>query len=354
MAYQVIKRIKGIPYLYEQETYRVGGKVHTRSRYIGRADGSSGTGHVPASGIAEVKPPATESASQTLKLASSQTRANPKRNASGTTGPSRVNTTKIDWKKHNISERALLREHKNAVATLERAGINTDSLPVIHLKHARSVTTKRRWRDGSYVVTLPKKSSGKRTQFKRQYSAAIARASLDALASQDAERYSALASQWDKSYRATQSALTSYIYATSSITRRRRKRGFVLGLVVRHFGLVEKAREVLPDPERVGLVDYSKRSTWRDELVTVMAKRQRIGPEKMKANHRKQTVITRREIHVAVKQKKKAIPLSKTWWRARRRMQKCLAQERALKAFGEKLKLLDRTLEKWSFGGARV
>ena len=35
--YRVIKTIKGNRYLYEQQTYREGGRVRTRNRYIGRA-----------------------------------------------------------------------------------------------------------------------------------------------------------------------------------------------------------------------------------------------------------------------------------------------------------------------------
>lgn len=38
MAYKVVKWRKGHPYLYEQETYREGGKVKTRSRYLGRIE----------------------------------------------------------------------------------------------------------------------------------------------------------------------------------------------------------------------------------------------------------------------------------------------------------------------------
>lgn len=36
MGYLVRKVRKGIPYLYEQETYREGGKVRTKNRYLGR------------------------------------------------------------------------------------------------------------------------------------------------------------------------------------------------------------------------------------------------------------------------------------------------------------------------------
>jgi hypothetical protein len=39
MPYVVVKTINGREYRYEQETYREGGKVRTRSTYIGPVDG---------------------------------------------------------------------------------------------------------------------------------------------------------------------------------------------------------------------------------------------------------------------------------------------------------------------------
>jgi hypothetical protein len=42
--YPVVKTIKGKQYRYLQQTYRVGGRVYTRNRYLGRVDaGASGT-----------------------------------------------------------------------------------------------------------------------------------------------------------------------------------------------------------------------------------------------------------------------------------------------------------------------
>jgi hypothetical protein len=40
--YRVVKTIKGHKYLYEQQTYREGGRVLTRNPYLGRADGDGG------------------------------------------------------------------------------------------------------------------------------------------------------------------------------------------------------------------------------------------------------------------------------------------------------------------------
>lgn len=44
MTYIVTRRIKGVPYLYEQESFRVNGKVHTRTvRYLGKKSNSTCT-----------------------------------------------------------------------------------------------------------------------------------------------------------------------------------------------------------------------------------------------------------------------------------------------------------------------
>src|SRR5690349_6324961 len=40
--YPVVKIIMGHKYLYAQQTYREGGRVRTRNRYLGRADGGGG------------------------------------------------------------------------------------------------------------------------------------------------------------------------------------------------------------------------------------------------------------------------------------------------------------------------
>src|SRR3954454_11085146 len=55
--YRVVKTIKGHSYIYEQQTYREGGRVRTRNRYIGpiadSASGSSGAGtHLGSAGAA--------------------------------------------------------------------------------------------------------------------------------------------------------------------------------------------------------------------------------------------------------------------------------------------------------------
>ena len=62
--YQVVKTINGRKYLYLQMTYREGGKVKTKNKYLGRANGSSrsfahGPAHIPtASEYPKVEKPA--------------------------------------------------------------------------------------------------------------------------------------------------------------------------------------------------------------------------------------------------------------------------------------------------------
>jgi len=42
--YRVVKTIKGHQYIYEQQTFREGGRVRTRNRYLGPAGGDGGSG----------------------------------------------------------------------------------------------------------------------------------------------------------------------------------------------------------------------------------------------------------------------------------------------------------------------
>jgi len=46
--YQVVKTIKGNQYRYLQQTYREGGRVRTRNRYLGRVDTQASGSHPPA------------------------------------------------------------------------------------------------------------------------------------------------------------------------------------------------------------------------------------------------------------------------------------------------------------------
>jgi len=54
MTYRVIKVIKGIPYIYEQESYRKDGKVRTRCRYLGRADSPTHQVNTTSLSISEI------------------------------------------------------------------------------------------------------------------------------------------------------------------------------------------------------------------------------------------------------------------------------------------------------------
>ena len=320
VAYQVIKRIKGHYYLYEQRTYREGGKVRTESRYIGpaspadvqrygRSKKADSSGHTPAAVDApntEHEPPspaeiprADENAAQ--RPESSVEPQGPPTRARAFGDASRVNTTnnpsspaqsldvQINLSKYKISERSLHAEHEAFVKRLRRVGLDTSAMPAIKLKHGGQVGHKKEVFGGSYVVTLPKHQRGQRTKFKDAFSKSLARAGLEVLCRQQPEKYLRLSEAFDESFRRTQEALDAYILYSADRNRRYK------ALALKWWGNVAQLRKNIPDPRKVGLVDYSRRKSWDDELVTVMAALQRGGLEPTIKKQRAQHAIAKRE-----------------------------------------------------------
>ena len=329
MAYLIIKKIKGISYVYEQTTYRVGEKVYTRSRYLGRAqmaeESWSPEGSNPSAKVARAVTPRRQ-----RPIAKNTTKMRPLE---------KVTTTnfviKPDLKKHKISANALQKEHDTALSQLKKSGLDITRFPHISVKHGLYTTHKRRFRNGAYVVTLPRKSCGARTRFKNHFSQTIAHASLDLLAQQRPTAYAELAFEFDRSFRETQKALTAYMVAASP-------EGFVKGLALKYWGIIRKSKQTLPQPEKVGLLDFSKRKSWRDELVTIMTHIQRKGLRKVREQIRHELTVARREFSTAMTERKKTNFLSTRWWRTRKRWRKALAREQAQLALQRKLECIER------------
>ena len=113
MSYKVIKWIKGNPYLYSQRTYRVGDRVYTQSKYIGRA-GEREVAKYSRRTIGADTPQAKSPAHERIGKISDG-------------DESEVNTTKIDrkfkkkinLKRFSISESALVKEREDFIWQME-------------------------------------------------------------------------------------------------------------------------------------------------------------------------------------------------------------------------------------------
>lgn len=316
MAYRCIKWVKGKPYLYEQESYRVGGTVHTNSKYLGRA--SDADLKNCSKGPREAKPKAEGKPSQELRSVGLDTRAKilgvesraqlnqtakdtreavarsmeppqpppppsqpelPKRlpkqkkvittnkpNKKPVSHPPNMRN-KISLEQYGLGENPLKREMQNSEKMLARLGVDTGTLPQISLEYGSAVShSTKRW-GGGYRVTLARGEKGQRTQFKREFSKAVARRALDSIHKQAPETFARISSAMDTNYQATQQALADYISSTPG------KTGVALYMrLTRNLPPIKK----LP-PEKIGLVEYGKRKSWEDDFCNIMGEVQRKG-----------------------------------------------------------------------------
>jgi len=236
MSYRVVKKINGSHYLYEQETYREGGKVRTRSQYIGAVDPKlikqlKSRGEPLEAALMSPEPetivPAKSDTELTVKYTVTTVDDEPPKSTFGLDdipSPSkpkpepRFNTTKNDKSKptknirsqllrikakverHNINRTALEAEHRRFTRHVEGLGLKTDSIGRVLVGTGKKVRC-RRQRSGNHVITIPrfntKKKKGDigpatRAAFKREYRKALAGTYLDAIKAQDPKYYAGL------------------------------------------------------------------------------------------------------------------------------------------------------------------
>ncbi len=263
--YQVTKTIKGIPYLYEQESYRVGNTVKTRSRYIGRADGSVGGSGASQEDVQETNvypPPENTPPEKQPQQKSPPT--DPQ--------PGGVNIH-IRPEKHKISEGALFRHFNKAIQKFTQMGLDISQMEKITLAYGREVKHKRTM-TGGLVVTLPRTKKGNSIRFMREYAKALSKSGLAMIKAQDPEKYEKLQYIMDKNYQATQDALNTYLMNTKDEGR------WYKALAVKWFGNVSVFKNLRwgIDAEKLGLISYDDWSqTWVDDCANLMGEIHRKG-----------------------------------------------------------------------------
>jgi len=287
MSYRVVKKINGSHYLYEQETYREGGKVRTRSQYLGAVDPAvikrlKSRGEPLEAALLPPEPetvtPAKTDTDPTIKytvtaIDDAPSKPTPQRKENPTPHKPklevRLNTTKNEKSKptkinrsrplrikakverHNISRTALEFEHRRFTRHMEGLGLNTERMGRVIVgvgKHVRC----RRQRSGNYVITIPrfktKKKKGDigpatRTAFKREYRKALAGTYLDAIKAQDPKYYA----------------------------------GLEQTLHFLHSKMLSNWSKLHIPSEKLGLADHERRDDWRQDAVAIMAEIQQRG-----------------------------------------------------------------------------
>lgn len=322
MTYRVVKKINGSHYLYEQETYREGGKVRTRSQYIGAVDPKlvkrlKSRGEPieaalkepePASSI-EDEPEITYTvtiATPEQKQVEALIRPDPQIKSPGLSKvktPSKqankLNTTKNKTSKtdkiirsqplrikakverHNISRTALEFEHRRFKRHMEGLGLKTDDMGRVLVGVGKQVKC-RRQRSGNYVITIPRFKiqkqkgdigSATRTAFKREYRKALAGTYLDAIKAQDPKYYAELEQNLSVTFKAQNKAIARYLMNS------KRKPSQNIGLTL-HFlysKMLSNWSKLHMSSEKLGLADHERRDDWRQDAAATMAEIQQRG-----------------------------------------------------------------------------
>lgn len=357
MTYIVVKTIKGHRYRYEQETYRVGSRVRTISRYLGPDDGlppGGYSGHDDAPEHADQVNrgsdghrgqgqgngqgrPLDGSSGSGRASASPVAGTTPTTSQTPSASPVRLDV-KVKLEKYSIGETALWAEHKGVLRRLERMGLDTSRFPSIRLRYGLRVAHKRQAYGEGYVVTLPHRQTGNRNHFKREFSRALVRGSLDMIREQKPEHYVRMAEVFDRSYRSTQAALSAYILSSND----RLKQAKVLAL--KYWGTYVQAARSPLKPYQLGVVDASRRRDWTDEVIQVGAEIQHWGYKRVQSGYYQALSRARSELENAKTEREQYWRLSPRRRRANRRIVRANARVKANAEMLWKVKMVNEWL----------
>ena len=268
MAYLVKKTVNGIQYLYRQTSTRVGKQVFTKSQYIGRADG------MDAKEAADRFLDATDPDADEL-ITTKNKKPDEKSNTPPADPPVPLLTIakNIDFEKFKISEDALIREHQNAIDQFKKMGLDTSEFAEIKVKFGGKSPAYRKVRfKNIYSVTLPRWRAFSRTQFKIEYSKAIATAGISLIKKQNPETYKRLKSQFKESYGNTQYFISCYICDTND--RMREKKLSLWNST----GQMPSIYKSTLKPKHLGLPEIAtSRKNWEDDLIISLIESNRKG-----------------------------------------------------------------------------
>ena len=355
MAYDVIKTVKGRQYRYLQESYRDGGKVKTRSIYLGPVDAVNrrreGNNSTP---IQRSPSPTKDSLDETMKEAldkafedvpqvfvtqESKSSSIPKR-------PNKVITTnkeplsfksKLNLGKLGISENAL----KYKYATLQRRligkGIPLDALKPITFKHGGTeVSTKSKI--SGISVTLPRFKKGQSSRFRREAHKAFAQSAIDAWESTKPDELEKLSLQFEGSFQKTKRCVSSYIM--NGIDRNR----FFKCLAFRYWGEVSQFKNFHTSPKHLGIVDFDRKTSWKDEAAAIYACIQQRGLKPFWEDFGKEYISAEKGYRAALKKCRNLHPLNPRRRAASRKRKQAAARLRGQVEMMKKIRMVEDLL----------
>lgn len=275
MPYRVVKKINGRDYLYEQETYREGGKVRTKSKYIG------------AVVAADISKPVINTTNRDGKAHTDKESAPappkplPEPSPKLSSKPVERLRIKARVEPHKISRAALEAEHRRFTGHMESLGLKMDNIRRIRVGSGKSVRCRKTGR-GDYVITLPRHKVGKtkgrtggsiRTVFRREYRKALAGTYLDAIKAQDPQYYAGLEQNLSAAFKIQNKAISKYLMNS----KRKPSQSMALTLHFMHSKMLSDWSKARIPAQMLGLADHARRSHWRQDAEATMAEIQRYG-----------------------------------------------------------------------------
>lgn len=288
MPYYVIKWRKGNPYLYQQTTYRDGGKIRTKNVYIGRAGGNyrqySDDEIVVTKETTEKDVRIHTAKKIYIRLSKDEINSEVLKNRKKikTALSKQKNNTEnskekfechVDLSKHKISEATLKREQERIVYSLNKLGVDTSKFKIKIVSGGKIPESQKIQSTGErhYKVNMPRFSKGNRTKFKTEYKISLARSALELTKEQKSDIYSNIQYFFDESYRNTQNLLNQYILNTND-KNRTYKALLVKGIFGMFGGYIpDRILKKKVNPKEIGLVDKTRRKSWDDDAIIVLA-----------------------------------------------------------------------------------
>jgi hypothetical protein len=187
--------------------------------------------------------------------------------------------SRVDVQAHGISEDRLISEEWKFLDKLHDQGLNVRDLPKVCIQVGDTVTTKRRFGSHDFIVTMPPSGVNK-SRFRTEVFKAHARVAFEAMRRQQPDRFVNLTLRFDKAFRDSQRLLCDFYRHTDNKDHRFK------AIALMWWGRVDALKKpTADDPEKVGLVDYSKRKTWQDEAASIYASIRKKGWQRFSEDH---------------------------------------------------------------------
>jgi len=342
LTYFIIKKVKGRHYGYEQESYREGGTVKTRTvAYYGTLDTRA---------VKKIRQLRDQSGRINIAKArqivgrpnskSVETSYNNKQNkvytadvkSSGSIAHPFIQGLNLpkNLSKYNLSATAFQRTHMRFSERLKALGIDPLVMPDIHIKYGHP-SGLRKDRKGHYVVKV---SRGFRTQFPinrkelwHNYRLALAKSFLDGLNQADAVGFHKLKHRLDSYYEESKKFNMLALYSTASMPN---KIKLSLHILLSAYLPIWKRQN--PSPDSFGFHTNELLKDWQAEAAFIIADIQKLGWNKIKSINDRQRKKLERKVSTRLKAWKEANTLDKISGKKRKYIREIMQTESQLKA----------------------